>query len=238
MFLILFPFSKTIMKNPIKSLVAIAAFAALALGANAQPAVKILVVDMAKIYDTHYKTVEQNAKIQADDQKAQDEVEKMNKDGNALVEEYKTLNDQINNPALSADAKNKAQDAAQKKLAAIENKQREIQTFIQNTRNTLGQRLNTFRSLMLEEISKVATDVAKRKGGTILLDKAGPTAIGISSIIYNDAAYDITDDVLKEINKDRPAGTPAPAAAAPAAAPSSSSSTPAVTVPGLSGTKK
>jgi outer membrane protein len=74
------------MKNPIKSLVALAAFAAIVLGAHAQPAVKILVVDMAKLYDTHYKTVEKNAKIQADDQKAQEEVEKMNKVGNVLVE--------------------------------------------------------------------------------------------------------------------------------------------------------
>lgn len=226
------------MKNPIHSLVAIAAFAVLAVGASAQPAVKIAVVDMAKLYDTHYKTVEQNAKIQADDQKAQEEVERMNKDGNTLVEEYKGLNDQSNNPALSAEAKTKAQDAAQKKLEQIQNKQREVQTFIQNTRNSLGQRLNTFRALMLEEISKVATEVAKRKGATVLLDRAGPTAIGISSLIYADASYDITEDVLKEVNKDRPAGA-ATAPAAPAAAPAAGSSgTPALTIPGLGGTKK
>ena len=223
------------MKNSIKSLVAIAAFGALALGVSAQPAPKILIVDMAKLYDTHYKTLEQNAKIQADDQKAQEEVEKMNKEGNGLVEEYKALNDQSNNPTLSAEAKSKAQDAAQKKLESIQNKQREVQTFIQNTRNSLGQRLNTFRSLMLEEISKVATDVAKRKGATLLIDKAGPTGIGISSFIYSDPAYDITDDVMKEVNKDRPVGAPT-APAADKGAPATGS-TPAVTVPGL-GTKK
>lgn len=225
------------MKNSIKSLVAIAALAALAIGASAQPAVKVAVVDMAKLYDTHYKTVEQNAKIQADDQKAQEEVEKMNKEGNALVEEYKGLNDQSNNPALSAEAKTKAQEAAQKKLEQIQNKQREVQTFIQNTRNSLGQRLNTFRALMLEEIGKVAADVAKRKGVTLLLDKAGPTAIGISNVLYADASYEITEDVLKEINKDRPAGAAAAPAAAPAPA-AGTSGTPALTVPGLGGAKK
>jgi outer membrane protein len=222
------------MKYSLKSLVAMAAFGVLSGAAFAQPAPKILVVDMAKLYDNHYKTLEQNAKIQADDQKAQEEVEKMNKEGNALVEEYKTLNDQSNNPTLSAEAKSKAQDAAQKKLEQIQNKQREVQTFIQNTRNSLGQRLNTFRSLMLEEIGKVATDVAKRKGATILLDKAGPTGIGISNLVYHDAAYDITEDVMKEINKDRPAN--APTAPAPAstekAAPAASGSAP-LAVPGI-----
>src|SRR5688572_3774524 len=226
------------MKNPIKSLVAIAAFAVLALGAHAQPAVKILVVDMAKLYDTHYKTLEQNAKIQADDQKAQEEVEKMNKEGNSLVEEYKTLNDQSNNPALAAEAKGKAQDAAQKKLESIQTKQREVQTFIQNTRNTLGQRLNTFRSLMLEEISKVAADVAKRKGATLLFDKAGPTAIGISNVIYADSGFDITDEVMKEVNKDRPPGAPTAPPAPAAGTGTTGSGAPAVTLPGLGGTKK
>jgi outer membrane protein len=219
------------MKKSIQTLLAIAALGSLSLAANAQPAsaqpvVKLLVVDMAKLYDSHYKTVEQNAKIQADDAKAQEEVDKMNKDGNALVEEYKSLNDQSNNPTLTSEAKAKAQAEAQKKLEGIQTKQREVQGFIQNTRNSLGQRLNTFRSLMLEEISKIAADVAKRKGGTVLLDKAGPTGIGISNLIYADAGFDITDDVLKEINKDRPAN--APTAPAAAAAPAG-----AITVPGL-----
>src|SRR5215212_661088 len=115
------------MKNSLKSLVAITAFAALALGVHAQPAPKIMVVDMAKLYDTHYKTVEQNAKIQADDQKAQEEVEKMNKEGNALVDEYKTVSEIASNAALSAEAKSKAQDEANKKLEQIQAKQREVQ---------------------------------------------------------------------------------------------------------------
>jgi len=162
------------------------------------------------------------------DAKAQEEVDKMNKEGNALVEEYKSLNDQSNNPTLTTEAKGKAQAEAQKKLEAIQTKQREVQGFIQNTRNSLGQRLNTFRSLMLEEISKLATEVAKKKGGTVLLDKAGPTGIGISNLIYADAGFDITDDVLKEINKDRPANAPTAPEAAKPAAPSGG-----ITVPGL-----
>jgi|JI10StandDraft_1071094.scaffolds.fasta_scaffold23944_2 outer membrane protein len=214
------------MKKSIQTLLSVAVFGALSLAASAQPAVKLLVVDMAKLYDGHYKTIEQNAKIQADDAKAQEEVDKMNKEGNALVEEYKSLNDQSNNPTLTTEAKSKAQAEAQKKLEAIQTKQREVQGFIQNTRNSLGQRLNTFRSLMLEEISKLATEVAKRKGGTVLLDKAGPTGIGISNLIYADAGFDITEDVLKEINKDRPANAPT----APAAAPASGGG---ITVPGL-----
>jgi outer membrane protein len=214
----------------IRSLSVIAIFALSAAIASAQPAPKLLVVDMAKLYDAHYKTEEQNSKLRNDEQKAQEEIEKMNKDGNVLVDEYKTLSDQSNNPALTADAKSKSQTEAQKKLEEIQRKKNEISTFAQNTQRSLQQRLQTFRSLMLEEISKIATDVAKKKGATLLLDKAGPTLIGVSNVIYADAAYEITDDVAKEINKDRPAAS---AVAAPAPAPSASDA-PKITVPGVS----
>ncbi len=229
------------MKHSIQTLAALAALGVFTVVAQAQPALKIVVVDMAKIYDNHYKTIEQNAKIQSDDAKAQEEVDKMNKEGNVLVEEYKSLTEQSQNVALTAEAKTKAQTAAQQKLEAIQLKQREVQTFIQNTRNSLQQRLQTFRSLMLEEISKIATEVAKRRGATLMLDKAGPSLIGISNIVYADPGYEITDEVMAEINKTRPAGAPtAPPAPAASAAPATSqpaSGSPAVTVPGL-GTKK
>jgi outer membrane protein len=214
----------------IRTLSVFAAFALSAAIAHAQPAPKLLVVDMAKLYDSHYKTEEQNSKLRTDEQKAQEEIENMNKDGNVLVDEYKTLSDQSNNPALTADAKAKSQVEAQKKLEEIQRKKNEISTFAQNTQRSLQQRLQTFRSLMLEEISKTATEVAKRKGATLLLDKAGPTLIGVSNVIYADTAYEITDEVMKEINKDRPAVS---AVTVPAPAASASPEAPKITVPGV-----
>ena len=221
------------MNKSIQSLLALAAFSATALFAQAQPAPKILTVDMAKLYDGHYKTEEQNAKLRGDEQKAQEELEKLNKEGNTLVEKYKELVDQSNNPAATADAKSKAQTESQKLLQDIQRKQGEVQSFQQNTRNSLQQRIQNFRSLMVEEISKTAVEIAKKKGATFLIDKSGPTLIGVSNVLYSDTAYDITEEVSKEVNKDRPAGAPAaPAAAAPKAG-EPAPSAPMITVPGV-----
>lgn len=217
------------MKNTLRTLIAFAGLALTVGLAQAQPAFKLVVVDMAKLYDSHYKTEEQNAKLRSDEQKAQEELDRLNKEGNALVEQYKELVDQSNNPTATAEAKSKAQAEAQKKLEEIQRKQNEVGSFRANTQRSLQQRLRTFRDLMLEEISKVATDVAKRKGATLLVDKSGPSLIGIPSVIYVDNAYDITDEVAKEINKDRPAGAPA-AGSAPA------SSTPPLAAPADQGT--
>ena len=79
------------MKKTIQSLFALTAFGAAALVAQAQPAPKILVVDMAKLYDTHYKTEEQNNKLRGDEAKAQEELDRLNKEGNTMVEKYKEV---------------------------------------------------------------------------------------------------------------------------------------------------
>ena len=222
------------MKKSIQSLVAVAALALTALTAHAQAAPKILVVDLAKLFDNHWKTQEQQAKLKADGAKAQDQIAALQKDGNALVDQFKELDEQSKNPTATAEAKAKAQTDAQKLYDQIQQKRSELNSFAQNTQSTLRQRFETFKTLMIEEISKTAVDIAKKKGATFLLDKSGPTLVGVSNILYFDPSLDITDEAMAELNKDRPAVTPAPATttAAPAATDS-----PSITVPGITPSK-
>jgi len=196
-------------------------------------------VDLAKVFDNHYKTLEQQAKLQADEAKAQDQLSQITKEGNALVEQFKELDEQSKNPTATAEAKAKAQADAQKKYDEIQQKRSEQNSFVQNTSNTLKQRFQTFKTLMIEEITKTATEIAKKKGATLLLDKSGPTLVGVSNVLYFDPSLDITEEVQAEINKDRPAVTPTPttapgAAAAPAPATTDS---PKITVPGITPSK-
>jgi len=221
------------MKKTIQSLVAVAVIAMTSLTAHAQQAPKILVVDLAKLFDSHWKTQEQQAKLQADAQKAQDQVAALQKDGNAMVEEFKELDEQSKNPTATAEAKAKAQSDAQKKYDEIQQKRSELNSFAQNTHNTLQQRFQTFKTLMIEEITKTAVDIAKKHGATFLLDKSGPTMVGVSNVLYFDPSLDITDEVQAELNKDRPAVTPTPVTTTTTpAAPASTSASPTITLPG------
>jgi outer membrane protein len=223
------------MKKSIQSLVAIAAIAFSAVTTHAQTAPKILVVDLAKLFDGHWKTQEQTAKLQEDEKKAQDQLAVITKDGNALVEQFKELDEQSKNPAATAEAKAKAQADAQKKYDEIQQKRSEQNSFVQNTGNTLKQRFQTFKTLMIEEITKSAVEIAKKHGATFLLDKSGPTLVGVSNILYFDPTLDITDEVQAELNKDRPATTPTPVSTTtPAAAAPAATDSPQITVPGIS----
>ena len=223
------------MNKMIRTFIALAAFGAGSTALHAQPAVKLIVVDMAKIYDSHYKTEEANAKFRDAEQKAQEQVEELNKQGQTLVDEYKELMEQSKNTVLTADARSKAEADGQKKLEDIQRKQAEVQNFRTNTQRSLQQRIKTHRDLLLEEITKVVNDLAKKKGATLVIDKSGPTLFGIPSVLYSDAGYDITDEVIAEVNKDRPPAAPAAATTTPAATtPAAAAPAAPFTVPNVS----
>jgi outer membrane protein len=192
----------------------------------AQPAPKIFVVDMAKVFQGHYKTEEQQTKLSSDQKKAVEELERLDKEIRTMAEKFKEQKEQMENPALTNEARERAKTDAQKTVEEIQGKQREGNDFRANAERSFQQRIGNFRAVLIEEISKIATDIAKKKGGTVLLDKG--------SLIYSEPAYEITDEVMAEINKTRPAGTattgtaaPAPAASAPKA-----DGSPTVTFPG------
>ena len=97
------------MNKIIRSIITLAAFAAGTSALLAQPAVKLVVVDMAKVYDGFYKAQDGNAKIQDAEQKAQEQVEELNKQGQTLVDEYKELVEQAKSTVLTPEARNKAE---------------------------------------------------------------------------------------------------------------------------------
>jgi outer membrane protein len=213
------------MKNLIRSLIALATLSAGSIALHAQPAVKLVVVDMAKVFDSHYKSEEANVKFRDAEQKAQEQAEELRKQGQILVDEYKELAEQAKSTLLTPEARTKAEADMAKKYEEIQRKQADVQNFVQNTQRSLQQRIGSHRDLLLEEISKLVVEVAKKHGATLALDKSGPSVFRIPVVLYADAAYDITEEVIIEENKDRPAPAAAPAAAAPAAA------TPQFTVP-------
>jgi outer membrane protein len=196
--------------------------------ARADDGPKIAVVDMQKVVKGHYETQTEEAKWRSDSEKAQKEFDVLTKDAQDLYNQIKEDQDQSNNPTATADAKAKAVSEGQQKNAQLQQKLQERQKFQNDTQQLMQQRVIQFRTMIVDEVSKVAITVAKRHGATLVLDRG--------STIFADPSYDITQEVVDEINKNRPANLPA-LPAEPAAAPSSSSSStvvPKITVPGVS----
>lgn len=214
------------MNKRIRFLIALAVAGIAASAAHAQSAQKILVVDIAKVYESHYKTAEQNVLLQADQKKATDELQRRAKEIDGIVSELKEMEEQLKNPVTTDEAKKKIQEDGSKKLQDLQSKQRDAQGMQANLQRLFQERIGQFRAMLLDEISKVAVEVAKKKDAAFLVDKSGPSVIGVPVFLYTDASVEITDAVIAEINASKPAASAAPAAAKPA------DSAPAIKVPG------
>jgi outer membrane protein len=219
------------MNRTLKSIITITAFGAAALGLSAQPAIKLVTVDMSRLLGSYYKTEQFQVKFKADQQKAQEALEGKLKEGTQLADKYKETVDQSKNAMLTAEARAKAEADSAKMLDELQQRQNEINNFRTTEARELQQQANNAQSVLFDEIGKKVVDLAKSKGATLVLEAR-------SGVIYADASYDITDEALALINKDRPA-TSAPAAASASPAPTVSApsgattAAPMVTVPGL-----
>ncbi|MCC5021616.1 MAG: OmpH family outer membrane protein [Candidatus Synoicihabitans palmerolidicus] len=201
------------MKKSLKPLLALVALAFATTVSFAQSP-KIAIVDMARLFDSHYKTAEKNAVFQGEQERAKAEIARLNGEGLFLQEEVQNIGEQLNNPVHSEAAQTQVRGEYGAKVQELQRKQEEMNALVQNRSKSLQKRVLNFRSLLMDEIGKVAVDVAKRQGAMLLLDKSGPSLLGMSVVMYYESSLEITDTVLAEINKDRPADVlPALAAA-------------------------
>jgi outer membrane protein len=197
------------MKSSLRPLLAAASLLLAPLAASAQaPAVpRILVVDMVKLLDEHPNTAEQNAKLTAEQESATAELEKLQKEVTALADAYKAQDQESRNPILNEAARVKAANDAKETYAKLQAKNAEGVSYRDNFTAAMQKRIQNYRDLMFEELTKLATEVAKKKSGTtpvLLLDKSAVSALGVLVVVSSDPASDITDDVLAEINRNRP----------------------------------
>ncbi|MDR0902535.1 MAG: OmpH family outer membrane protein [Opitutaceae bacterium] len=200
------------MKTSIKSLIAIAAFGATALFAPAQT-LKVGTIDMNKALDGYWKTQEEQAVVKGYEQRATEGTERIMNEGRASVDKYREALDQANNTILTEEARKAAAQQAQVLLQEVQKKEQEIQAFRNQAVQTIQQQVATSRRALLEKITEVASAIAKKKGITLLVEKSNAAVI---TVVYADPGFDITDEVVIELNKDRPATAPAAAPAAPA----------------------
>ncbi|HET7536631.1 MAG TPA: OmpH family outer membrane protein [Candidatus Didemnitutus sp.] len=207
------------MNKLIRTLISLAAFGAGSFALAAEPAVKLVVVDLAKVLNGYYKTEDANQKFDKEGQKAQEQLDALNKQMQGIADQAKELADQAQNTLLKPEVRTQADADYKKKVGEFQQLQQQAQNFRNETGRNIQQRMKNYRDLLLEEISKVSIDIAKARGATVVMDKSGVSLIGATFLIYTDPAYDISDDVLKEVNKDRPVAPPAAPATAPTATP-------------------
>ncbi len=152
--------------------------------------IKIGYVDLEKAFNEYYRTKEENAKLQDLQKDKKAEADRMIADINKLKEESELLSD----------------DAKKSKEAVVKDKIKELRDYERDTVQEIRDKLLALRKDILDTITKVVAEKGKKEGYTFIL---------VSDVlIYKEQGLDMTDELIKIINKGHENVTgPAPASA-------------------------
>jgi outer membrane protein len=191
------------MKNIMRTIVlAVLLLAFLSSSALAQT--KIATVDLPKLFYGYYKTKLAQAAIE-------DRATQLDKDDRSMKDDLKTASDeyqqllaQANDQAISADERDRRNQAAADKLKQCEDRRTAIDQYERQAQSTLNDQRQRMHEKILDDIQAVVSAKAKTGGYTLVFDKASQAATGTSIVLYSVPEIDLTADVLNQLNAGAP----------------------------------
>jgi outer membrane protein len=214
-----------------KKFLLLAAAAALVLPVPgfAQGTLKVGTVDMNRAFKEYTKTKDSEKKINEAKDAAKKEYDDRAENYKKALEEINKLSQQLEAPALSADAKTQKAKERDEKIASLKNMEREINEFRQTRERQLQEQAMRMREGIIKEITEIIMERVKTAQFDLVFDKSGLNMNGVPVLLHSKDNMDFTTEVITALNKkpattttEKPATSPATApatTAAPAASP-------------------
>lgn len=160
---------------------------------------KILIVNVARLYDESARTKSFNKGINDRDTAAQAEVDKKNAAGNALVAEYQAVQDRLK--GLAGKEKREAEKVSSEMLKKIKELQAEIGKFIMDTRNELQRQLAEYRAQHLVDLKATVERFRSENGYEFVFDSNGTAYFMFDLLPPGTAGKDQTDALVKLVDE-------------------------------------
>jgi Skp family chaperone for outer membrane proteins len=174
------------------------------------------VVDEAEVFKKYAKSIDLQAEVRKSQETAQAAVSEREKALVALRDELQGIAKRSQDPMLSENGKKTVNAELEAKNATFQQRRGELQNFINEAQGTIQQRAGEMNKQVIADIRTQSEKVAKAKGLQLV--------IGKGAAFYSDAALDVTEDVLKELNAAYKPAAPAAAATDKPAAPTADKS--------------
>jgi outer membrane protein len=193
------------MKN-LKAILTLATAAILASGLPAAAqGIKVGTVDMNKIFSSYYKTKDAESRINDARTAAKKELDDRMDTYKKSLDEIKKLEEDMNNPALSKEAKEAKAKTRDEKVSEFRNLERDIKEFQTTREKQLQEQAVRMRNGIVEEITKLVKDKVNSEGYNIVLDRSGNSLNGVPIVVFANDNLDFSDDIIKALNKTKPA---------------------------------
>lgn len=177
-----------------------------AMAANiASAELTVVTVSMEKLFDDYHKSEDAESRLESIREQAVQEAQEREQSLQEEMQSLQEMQEDMDNPMLSDDAKSTKQQELQQRIQELRQKQAEAQQWQQQTANEIQRQNQEVRGELIDEIVKVVNDIAlKQHNADIVFDTSDILGSGVPTVLYADSSLDITDKVLKELNKDAP----------------------------------
>ena len=186
---------------------------------------KVGTVDMNRAFKEYTKTKDSEKKINEAKDAAKKEYDDRAENYKKALEEINKLSQQLEAPALSADAKTQKAKERDEKISSLKTMEREINEFRQTRERQLQEQAMRMREGIIKEITDIIMERVKTAQFDIVFDKSGLNMNGVPVLLHSKDNMDFTTEVITALNKkpattttEKPATSPA-TTAAPAASP-------------------
>lgn len=186
----------------------ISACCLIGLGAlQAQQKPRIATVDAAELFAKYYRTDTEKDKLSKEHQKT------VNDPRVAVItktrEELAKLNKQARSTSYSEDSRQEYFRQYQMKLHELRSLERDTIQYRQSRQKEINRQLVAISKILMSEVQSTVQRVAAAQHYDLVLDVSGDTSSQVPTLIYIRDATDITSQVLKELNRHKPAPLPA-----------------------------
>lgn len=167
--------------------------------AFAQKAPNLVTVDVNKALAGYNRLQEAQVKFESSVETAREELTTESDKLRVAAEELQGIQEKSQNPALTEEKIQEIQTEFQQKLEAYRQLEADLQQMQQRTERTLADRRRNILALHLDEIKDAIKTVCKERKADLALNIDG------NVVLYADAVFDITNDVLQVLNTTVPA---------------------------------
>jgi outer membrane protein len=178
--------------------------------------VKIGTVDMNKIFSSYYKTKDAETRINEARAQAKQELDDRMDAYKKNLDAINKLNDDIQKPELSAEAKAAKTKERDDKIQETKNMERDINDFRTQREKQLQEQAVRMRNGIVDEITKLVLEKVKTENYDLVMDRSGLSLNGVPILIFAKEGLDFSDEIVVQLNKTKPkdsdtgASTPVP----------------------------
>jgi len=172
------------------------------------PSGRIVTVDLNRVFNEYYKTPIELKKLQEMRDSNSNDESAMLADYRKLNDELVKLRDESEKPEYTTEVKDQKRKTMSEKLVQIQKSQQDIEEFRRVRLKAYDDQRSLRQTNILKDITDAINKMAGDAGYMMVFDKSGMTANGMPSILFSQNTMEVTDDILKVLNKNAPKPEP------------------------------